>query len=101
MTKADIPGGFARYEFCLPTEDVDVISDRFHLQATNNDGVCISSFQMNGTQIFVGPENNQKSFWIDRNDGRCDNVKLTTRGITVQNGQVIFSECQGNLFIKT
>ena len=96
-----IPGGFARYDFCLPTENVDVISDRFQLQATNNNGVCISSFQMNGTQIFVGPEKNQTSFWIDRDNQRCDNDKLVTRGITVQNGEVIFSECQGLLFIKT
>ena len=74
-----------------------MINDRFQLQSTNNDGVCISNFQVNGTQIFVGPENNQTSFWIDQNDLSCDNQKIGTRALTVQNGQVIFSECRGNL----
>ena len=84
----------------MPTEDVDMTNDRFQLQSTNNDGVCISSFQVNGTQIFVGPENNQSSFWIDQGEAKCDNQKIVTRGLTVQNGQVIYSECQGNLFYQ-
>ena len=91
--KATIPSGFTRYEFCLPTEDVDMTNDRFQLQSTNNDGVCISSFQVNGTQIFVGPENKQTSFWIDRNDASCDKQKVATKEMTVQNGQVIQSTC--------
>ena len=93
--KAVIPRYSTRYEFCLPTEDVDVTNDRFQLQATNNDGVCISSFQVNGTQIFVGPENNQTSFWIAQNQPSCDKQKVATNEITVQNGQVVSSECKG------
>ena len=96
--KATIPSRFARFEFCLPTEDVDMTNDRFQLQSTSTDGVCISSFQVNGTQIFVGPENKQSSFWIDQGQSTCGNQKVATRGLTVQNGQVIFSECQGNFF---
>ena len=98
--KATIPYRFYRYEFCLPTKEVDVINDRFQLQSTNNDGVCISSFHVNGTQILVGPKNNQTSFWIDQNQSRCDNQKVATKEITVRNGQVIFSECKGNKFIS-
>ena len=75
------------------------MNDRFQLQSTNNDGVCISSFQVNGTQILVGPENNQTSFWIDQNKPNCDNQKVVTKEITVRNGQVIFSECKGNQYI--
>ena len=95
IRKATIPSKFSRYEFCLPIEEVNVMYDRFQLQSTNDDAVCISSFQINGTQIFVGPENNQTSFWIDRNQPSCENHKLSTKEITIQNGQVIFSECKG------
>ena len=70
-------------------------NDRFQLQSTGDNSACITSFQLNGTQIFLGPEDNQTLFWIDENQSRCDKQQVSTKEITVQNGQVISSECIG------
>ena len=92
---AIIPSRFTRFELCLPQKDVDVTNDRFQLQSTGDNSACITSFQLNGTQIFLGPEDNQTLFWIDENQSRCDKQQVVTKEITVQNGQVISSECKG------
>ena len=94
-----IPSGFARYQFCMPQEEVDIMNDWFLLQSTNYDPVCIFSLKVNGTQIFVGPENNQPAFWIRRDQPRCDDQAMTTREIMIQNGKVLFSECKGVFLI--
>ena len=96
-----IPSGFKRYEYCLPSEQVDVETDRIQLLSSNNDGVCILSLFVNEIQILVGPGNNQTMFWMDRNELECGSRKIATSEITIRNGQVITSICKGLFyFIK-
>ena len=91
-----IPSGFARYQFCMPQEEVDVINDWFLLQSTNYDPVCIFSLKVNGTQIFVGPENNQSTFWMVGDQLRCDDQKVATQHLTIKNKSVLSSICMGS-----
>ena len=93
--KAIIPSGFKNYQFCIPSNQVDVINDQFQLQSSNNNDVCIEKFFVNDKQIFVGALNDQSFFIIDGNQNSCQEQKMTTTQITIQNGEVISSECKG------
>ena len=70
-------------------------NDKFQLQSSNSDGVCISSLEMNGKQILVGKQNNQKTFWLDGDQNRCQTDSMITSQITIQNGQILSSKCKG------
>ena len=49
--KATVWSKFRYFEHCFPSEEVDAVNDRFQLQSSSDDGVCISSLKINGTQI--------------------------------------------------
>ena len=99
--RATIPANFRYFEYCLRSEEVDVLNDRFELKSSNNNAVCIFSLTINGTQILNGRNNNQTAFWLDKNQRNCDYVfdnkqyLMITPHITIQNNQVISSPCQG------
>ena len=77
-------------------EKVDITNDWFQLQSTNYDPVCIFSLKVNGTQIFVGPENNQSTFWMVGDQLRCDDQKVATQQLTIQNNGIKSSSCMGS-----
>ena len=77
-------------------DDVDVSNDKFQLQSSSGDGVCITSLSININQLFVGKNNNLPSFWIDGNDHYCLDDFMSTSQITIQNEQVISSLCKPN-----
>ena len=60
--------------------------------------MCITGLYIDGRQILVGKNTDQPSFWIDGNSFRCqdDNMKLSQ--ITIQNGEIISSDCGKKLF---
>ena len=99
--KATIPEQFQYFDYCIPSEEVDILNDRFQLQSSTTDGVCIFSLHINGTQILNGRNNNQTAFRLDRGESRCDKVvnevQLLMAGpdITIQNNQVTSSQCKG------
>ena len=101
VRKATVPRKFRYFEHCFPSEEVDVVNDRFRLQSSSNDGVCISSLKINGTQILNGRNNNQTAFWLDKNSRSCDNVVddvqylMASPYIAIQNNQVISPSCKG------
>ena len=92
---ATIPSGFKYHQFCIPFDQVDVKNDQFQLQSSNNNNVCITHFFVDGKQIFVGAMNDQSSFIIDGNQNSCQEEKMSTAQITIQNGEVLSSECKG------
>ena len=81
----------------MPFEQVDILNDQFQLQSySTTDGVCISSFVLNKSQILVGRHNNQTAFWLkDGNDRNCESGLMKTPDIIVQNYTVISSQCKG------
>ena len=89
-----MPRGSKKFEYCLDMDDVDVPKDKFQLQSSSGDGVCITSLSINNLQLFVGKNNNLPSFWIDRNDQYCLNDFMSTSQIIIQNEQVISSLCK-------
>ena len=99
--KPTIPEKFRYFQYCLPSKEVDILNDRFQLQSSTTDGVCIYSLHINGTQILNGRNNNQTAFWLDKNQRNCDYVfdnkqyLMITPHITIQNNQVISSPCIG------
>ena len=84
----------------MPFEQVDILNDQFQLQSySTTDGVCISSFVLNKSQILVGRHNNQTAFWLkEGNDRNCESGLMTTSDIIVQNYTVISSQCKGLVF---
>lgn len=87
--------GFRDFKYCLPANKFDTENDRIQLQSSNSDGVCILSLKIDGKQILVGKPKDQLSFWIDGNQNRCRNGVMRSSQITVQNGDVTSSECEG------
>ena len=67
--------GTKDFELCLDYDDVDIENDIFDLASTTNDGVCITSLSIDGTDILVGPNGKQPNFWIDGNDNMCTDEK--------------------------
>ena len=106
VRKATAPRKFRYFEHCFPSEEIDVVNDRFRLQSSSNDGVCISSLKINGTQILNGRNNNKTAFWLDKNSRSCDNVVddvqylMASPYITIQNNQVTSSACKGKFYSK-
>ena len=104
--KATIPEQFQYFDYCIPSEEVDILNDRFQLQSSTTDGVCIFSLHINGTQILNGRNNNQTAFWLDKEDSRCDKVVddvqwlMATSDITIQNNQVTSPSCKGKNPVK-
>ena len=85
---------FGKFEYCLPSDLVDIQNDEFQLLASGNDGVCITSIILNGNQIFVGLLNDLPSFWIDGNQNECSVDSMSTKQITIKNGKIHSSECK-------
>ena len=94
LRKKIIPSGFTEFEYCLSHDEYDVANDRFQLQSSNNNDVCIESLYANGTQIFVGTLNDQASFIMKKNSNTCQFDKMVTSQIMIQNGQVKSSKCK-------
>ena len=90
---ATMPSAYEVFEYCFEMDDIDVINDKFQLQSTSDDGVCITSLLINNNQLLVGKHNNLQGFWIDGNDNYCLDNFMSTSQITIQNGQVISSLC--------
>ena len=97
-----MPTGFTRFEYCMPSEQVDILNDRFQLkQERYNYGVCIRSLIMNKSQILFGRENDQTSVYIKIGDDRCrEGLIEITSDVIIQNYTVISSQCKGNHLIK-
>ena len=62
------------------------MNDRFQLESTITNGVCITSLSVDGKQLFVGKNNDKQSFWIDSNQNDCLDDWMGTSQITIQNG---------------
>ena len=90
-----IPGGFTKFEYCPSWDEVDVENDRFQIQSTSTDGVCITGITMNGKEMLVGKLNDKPSFWIDGNQQDCMDDHMATPQITFKNGEVLSSYCKG------
>ena len=91
---ATIERGFQEFIQCWYKEDFDVSNDEFQMQSSNGNGTCITSLSINGNQLLVGKNNDQQSFWIDRNNRYCSNDFMSSSQITIKNGQVDSSDCK-------
>ena len=90
-----IPGGFTEFEYCQSWDKVDVQNDRFQIQSTTSDGVCITGVTINGKEMLVGKLNDKQSFWIDGDEQDCIDNHMSTPQITFKNGEVLSSYCKG------
>ena len=85
----------------MAMDDVDIENDKFKLLAGGSDGVCINSLHVNNNQMLVGKNNDMTSFDFDRPDSPgCRDHAVKTSSLTIQNGQVVESECTGELIVK-
>ena len=88
----------------MPSEQVDVVNDRFQLKHERNGwGVCIRSVIMNKSQILFGRKNNQTAVYIKRGEEtvRCREGSMeVTPDVIIQNYTVISSQCKGNHLIQ-
>jgi len=85
--------GTKDFQLCLDHDDVDIENDIFDLASTTNDGVCITSLSIDGTDILVGPNSKQPNFWIDGNENSCSDDFVSTQKLKIQNNVVLSSEC--------
>ena len=92
--------GTRDFELCLDNEDVDIENDFFEFARTTTDGVCITSLSIDGTDILVGPNNNQPNFWFDGDDNMCTDDFVSTQELIIQNNAVIFSQCPPKLYYE-
>ena len=89
-----LESGFERFQFCRPSAAVDVENDEFQFQSTSDNGVCITSLNINGVDMEFGPEERERSsFWIDGNNNRCHRDLTSTSQITFKNGAIDSYEC--------
>ena len=93
--KETIPRAFRVFQYCVSPDQVDVENDKFTLQSSGRDGVCITSIVANETQIFVGKKDKKLNFWIDGNQNQCTEDFMSTAQLTVKNGKVVSSRCKG------
>ena len=91
---ATLNSGENEMEYCLPIDQVNLEDDIWTLQSTSKDGVCITSLTVNNEQLLVGKNNDQTSFWLDQNDKDCSDEHMSTDVMTIQNGEVYYSECK-------
>ena len=89
-----MPAASTEFEYCLDMDDIDLSNDKFQLQSSSADGVCITSLSINSKQLFVGKNNNLPIFWIDGNDQYCLDDFMSSSQITIQNGQIYSSVCK-------
>ena len=70
--------------------------------AGGEDGVCINSLHVNNEQILVGKNNDLSNFEFDQESWDdpqvCRDDIMRTSYLTIQNGQVIGSVCEGKSF---
>ena len=78
-------GNFTEFEYYSNWDEIDVESDKIQLQSTSSDGVCITSLSIDGTDILVGPNNNQPNFWFDGDDNMCTDDFVSTQELIIQN----------------
>ena len=76
-------------------DQVDEENDRFQLQSSNTDGVCITSISVNDVKVLVGKNNDKSIFWIDGNQNECNEEFMSSQQITIKNGEIISSRCKG------
>ena len=91
---AELQPRFTEYEHCFDIKQLNIQNDRFQLQSTNGNGVCITRLSLNNTDLLFGKNHNLSSFWIDKNDQFCSNNSMSTTQITIANEQVISSSCE-------
>ena len=48
---------------------------------------------VNDKKMLVGQDGDQQSFWIDGNNQHCSSDFMSTTEITIQNGNVVSSQC--------
>ena len=78
----------------------DIKNDRFTLLAGGSDGVCINSLHVNNEKILVGKNNDLSNFVFDRdNQNVCLDNLMRTSFLTIQNGQVVETICNGKSYI--
>ena len=83
--------GFLNFEHCVGAAR----DDEIQLQASNDDGVCITSLSLNGEQVLVGKNNDLPSFWINQKNPRCFQGRhMTTSQITIKNAEIYSSQCK-------
>ena len=88
-TIASTSYGFLNFEHCFGA----MRDDEFQLQASNDDGVCITSLSFNGKQLLVGKNNDLPSFWMNQRLPKCSNGHMTTPQITFKNDEILSSQC--------
>ena len=82
----NLKSSFNEFEYCFDRDQIDERNDRFQLESTSEDAVCITSLTIDGKQILVGNNNDMQSFWIDDNENNCLDDFTGTSQITIQNG---------------
>ena len=97
-TQVDVlKSGFHRFQFCRPSAEVDVENDEFQFQTTSDNGVCITSLNVNGEEMRFGPQfKKRSSFWMDGNNSVCHRELTSTPQITFKNGAIdsyVCDEC--------
>ena len=55
--------------------------------------ICITGLFVNGNQLHVGKNKDQKSFWIDSDEISCDDNIMKTDEIVIQNSKIASSIC--------
>ena len=91
---ATLPTRGQQLEYCLPIDEVDVANDQFEFKSTTTDGVCITSLTVNNEQLLVGQNDDQSTFWLDQNENHCLDSNMAGKSLTVQNGEIYYSECK-------
>ena len=89
-TIASTSYGFLNFEHCVGAAR----DDEFQLQASNDDGVCITSLSVNGKQLLVGKNSDLPNFWMNQKNPKCSNSHMTTSQITIKNEEVDSSQCK-------
>ena len=64
---------------------------------SNISKICITGLFVNGNQLLVGKNKDQKSFWIDSDEISCDDNIMKTDEITIRNSKITSSIC-GKLY---
>lgn len=95
VQKDIIPSRFQEYRYCLSSDQLNVEKDQIRLQSSNADGVCIQSLSVFGKKIRYGVSQDLSRFWIDGNQNSCSIKNMISSQVTIQNGEIISSKCEG------
>ena len=52
--KNTLKNAFNEFEYCGQLDSIDIENDEFQLQSSGDDGVCITSLTVNGSEMLVG-----------------------------------------------